>query len=218
MEDRYTEGTIVVDKEEENPEEAVVVRNTDVRITQWNVDNGEKTVHDDNPEYDEDELTTLVVFTDYLDEEWPEWRETDPEDLYEEVMDRDHIKWYSFPRTRLVPEQRYMPEEYATLNEKGKQKFGDMFEVERIPLGHIIDQRVKSENPDTEGEVEVSTFAMDYSKLLPKEKEKLKERLKEKFDEGEEEFQEHLSEMNHTVPIRSKFVTGATSQVPFRYM
>jgi len=218
MEDRYTEGTIVVDKEEENPEEAVVVRNTDVRINQWNVDNGEKTVHDDNPEYDEDELTTLVVFTDYLDEEWPEWRETDPEDLYEEVMDRDHIKWYSFPRSRLIPGKRYLPEEYATLNEKGKEKYGHIFEVERLPLRHIINQQGESEDPDTGEEKEINTFAVDYEKLLPSERKKLAEFLKDKFDESDEEFEEHLEKMSYTVPVRSKFVKGATSQVPFRYM
>lgn len=103
----YETGDIVVDKEADEKEPAVVVRRTDMRISQWTVDNKGTTVLDDNPDYDPEELTTLVVYESYLDEEWPEWRDTVPEELYQEVMQKDHISWYAFPESRLqLPENQ----------------------------------------------------------------------------------------------------------------
>jgi len=218
MQDVYNTGTIVVDKEQENPSEAVVIRKTDRRISQWTVDDEGTTVHDDNPEYDDGELTTLVVYTDYLDEEWPQWKETDPENLYNQVIGRSHIGWYAFPESRLIPKKRYMPGEYATLSDEGKEKYGHIFEVDRLPLRHIISQSSKSEDPQTEEEKETQTFAIDYEKLLPEEREKLSEFLKDKFNETDEEFEERLSEMSYTVPIRTKFLERAKSQQPFKYL
>lgn len=100
----YRVGDIVVDKEDENPDKAVVVRKTDMRIEDWEVESG-KTVYDTNPEYDEDEETVLVGFKDYLDEQWPKWEDVDdPEDLYYGMMDKG-LKWYCFPESRLVSEE-----------------------------------------------------------------------------------------------------------------
>lgn len=103
MTDEYSVGDTVVDSEVENPDEAVVVRKTDMRIGQWTIDNEGTTVHDENEGYNENELTTLVVFKEYLDDEWPEWREIDPEELYKEVMEKEHVAWYAFPMSRLKP-------------------------------------------------------------------------------------------------------------------
>jgi hypothetical protein len=97
----YDVGDIVVDKEAENPDEAVVVRKTDLDIAEWEVESG-TTVAATNPEYDEDEDTVLVAFTHYLDEYWPEWEDVDDRDLYHEMMDNS-LKWYAFPESRLVP-------------------------------------------------------------------------------------------------------------------
>jgi hypothetical protein len=98
-------GDYVVDGDDPEPDLAVVLARPDVTIAECTVqtDDGERTVAEDNPDYDDDEPAVVVAFVDSgLDNHWPDWTEASSEDLYEGA--RGHgVKCYTFPESRLEP-------------------------------------------------------------------------------------------------------------------
>jgi hypothetical protein len=92
-------GDEVVDKEADDPKEAVVVLTPDTTISDWEVNEGEM-VSDHNPGYDEDTPVVIVAFTEDLDNWWEDWREYDSHKLFDEMCERGH-KFYAFPSERL---------------------------------------------------------------------------------------------------------------------
>ena len=92
-------GDEVVDKEADEPKEAVVVLTPDAAISDWEVDEGE-TVADHNPGYDETTPVVVVAFVEDLDDWWDGWREYEPYELFDEMCERGH-KFYAFPSERL---------------------------------------------------------------------------------------------------------------------
>lgn len=114
----FTPGDFVVDVEdidmENTPDVAVIIKLPNTTISQWEIDpdtNDDKTVADENPNYDPDEPVILVSFIETgLEKRWPEWRQhIDNNNLYEGVLDNS-VKFYPFPITRL---QKANPEEIA---------------------------------------------------------------------------------------------------------
>jgi len=96
--DEISVGDCVYDTDSDSPV-AVVILLPDTTITGWEVQEG-TTVADMNPDYPGDSEVVLVTFEDDLDEWWPEWRDCDPSNLFEEICDRGH-KFYAFPAPRL---------------------------------------------------------------------------------------------------------------------
>ncbi|MFB6185682.1 MAG: hypothetical protein ABEI86_02300, partial [Halobacteriaceae archaeon] len=123
---------------------AVVIKHSDISISEWEVsDDDERTVAADNPEYDEDEDTVLVVFESYFDGEFDNWKEIGSEDLYEEVVDRD-IKFYAFPESRLEvvkdPSLLALEEIKEMLDDRGfePELEDDVLVVEKFGEEHYI--------------------------------------------------------------------------------
>lgn len=96
---KFDVGDEVVDREADDPKNAVVVLTPDATISDWEVNEGE-TVFDHNPDYDEDTSVVIVAFVEDLDEWWEDWRKHEPYELFDEMCERGH-KFYAFPSERL---------------------------------------------------------------------------------------------------------------------
>ncbi|MFP4633011.1 MAG: hypothetical protein ACLFMT_06225 [Halobacteriales archaeon] len=92
-------GDRVIDVEAEDPGLAVVINKPNMTTSNWQVTDDE-TVADLNPRYSSHDAVVLVAFEDDLDEWWPEWREEDEDEIFDEMKQRSH-KFYAFPETRL---------------------------------------------------------------------------------------------------------------------
>ncbi len=104
-------GNLVYDKEyhdfstteggAEEPDPLVVISKLDETIEEHVVfeDSGE-TVADHNPDYPSQEPVILAAFVEDMDDKWPEWRDVDPDKLYEKA-EKKPIRLYSFPEKRL---------------------------------------------------------------------------------------------------------------------
>lgn len=98
-------GDYVVDSDDDDPDLAVVVNRPETSIDEWTVtsqEGEERTVAEDNPDYDPDDPAVTAAFVESgLNQHWPEWTEADPTDLYEGAQDHD-VKLYTFPESRLT--------------------------------------------------------------------------------------------------------------------
>lgn len=120
------EGTRVLDREDDDPDEAVVVwRPEDMTIADWEYEaDGETyTTAESNPDYPEDEQLVLISFTEQLEAEWPDWEESPPE-LLDGVRERE-IPRYGFPEGRLVEAEDdaegdtvEIPDEFEVIRER----------------------------------------------------------------------------------------------------
>mgnify|MGYP005851916883 CR=1 FL=1 len=96
-------GAYVVDTEDDEPDLAVVVLQREESISEATVSAGDadRTVAEDNPEYDPSETAITVAFVESgLNRQWPDWTESPPSELYEGATDHD-VKLYTFPEGRL---------------------------------------------------------------------------------------------------------------------
>lgn len=97
-------GDSVIDREDDDPNEAIVIWRPDDRtITDWEYDteSGETlTTAEENPAYSDDERLVVVAYRDALEDGWPDWDDADPEALYDGTGERD-INQYGFPEGRL---------------------------------------------------------------------------------------------------------------------
>lgn len=98
-EDQFSERTPVIDREDSDPDAAIVINVLDVPISDWIV-YGNETVADQNQAYDPDGPVVIVAFEDRLDAGWSTWRHADPTTLFDGVVDRG-IKFHAFPTARL---------------------------------------------------------------------------------------------------------------------
>lgn len=122
-------GTRVLDREDDDPDEAVVVdRPEDTTIADWEyeIDGETYTTAESNPDYPADEQLVLISFLDQLETQWPEWEDASPSALRDGVRERD-IPRYGFPEGRLIEaetggadesETAEIPEEFETIRER----------------------------------------------------------------------------------------------------
>ncbi len=95
----YRPGTPVTDREDPDPDAAIVLASLDVPVRDWMVFRGE-TVADHNPDYASDDRVVIVAFEHLLESGWPNWRRGKPATLFDGVVDRA-IKFHAFPQSRL---------------------------------------------------------------------------------------------------------------------
>lgn len=97
-------GEYVIDADDDEPDLAVVLHESETSIAEWTIDapeGKERTVADDNPAYSNEEPVVVVAFVESgLNQEWPGWTEADPDDLYDGVQAHD-VNRYHFPASRL---------------------------------------------------------------------------------------------------------------------
>jgi hypothetical protein len=98
-------GTVVLDREDDDPNRGAVVNRPPVAADEWTayVDEAgeEVTVADDNPSYDGTEEIVVVAFLDDLDPVRPEWAGESPLTLTD--LHEDGASTYAFPPARLEP-------------------------------------------------------------------------------------------------------------------
>lgn len=98
-------GTVVLDREDDDPNRAAVVNRPAVTAGEWVAyvdDEGEEvTVADDNPSYNGTEEIVVVAFLDDLDPVRPEWAGESPLTLTD--LHEDGASTYAFPPARLEP-------------------------------------------------------------------------------------------------------------------
>jgi len=119
------EGTRVLDREDGDPDEAVVVHQPEEKtIADWEyeVDGETYTTAESNPEYDPDEQLVVIAFLDQLTEEWPDWEDVPPGKLFDDVRERG-IDYYGFPESRLTVVDgeagtASVPEEFETIADR----------------------------------------------------------------------------------------------------
>ncbi len=119
-------GDYVIDREDDEPNLAVVLHHSETPIGEWEIDppgGDRRTVAADNPDYDADEPVVVVAFVESgLDPHWSGWTDADPADLYEGAQDSD-VKLYHFPGSRL---RVLDDEEVASFAEEGAVAIGDL--------------------------------------------------------------------------------------------
>lgn len=96
-------GDYVIDADDDDPDLSVVVHYPNASIEKITVgtDDEQRTVAEDNPEYDADESAVIVAFVESgLGQDWHEWTETAAADLYEGAQEHS-VKLYTFPESRL---------------------------------------------------------------------------------------------------------------------
>lgn len=104
-ENEFTPGQTVIDRDDDNPDEAVVVHCPETTIAEVTItgSDDERTVAADNPAYDPREPAVMIAFVESgLEQDWPAWRTSNSADLYEGVQTHG-VKCYTFPAARLAP-------------------------------------------------------------------------------------------------------------------
>lgn len=93
-------GQRVVDREDENPNIALVVNTPPIPADDWEVYGGPTTVADDNPDYPDDDPIVNTVFEEELPDD-TDWDRT----TYVPIADLTDLGTtiYTFPATRLTP-------------------------------------------------------------------------------------------------------------------
>ena len=104
--EKITPGQHVIDREDDDPDLAVVLERPGTAIAETPVtaaEDANRTVAEDNPAYDATEPAVTVAFVrSGLDRDWPEWHASSADDLHEGARERD-VKRYVFPESRLEP-------------------------------------------------------------------------------------------------------------------
>lgn len=94
-------GTYVVDKDDPNPDLAVVVNRPGVEARHWETQRGDSTVALDNPDYSPDSEILIVVFLSDLESWNADWEELEITDLSLQDLADDGVPFYAFPAPRL---------------------------------------------------------------------------------------------------------------------
>lgn len=93
-------GQRVYDRDDDNPNPAIVANTPPIPANDWEVYGGPETVADDNPDYPDDAPIVIVFFEDELPED-TDWDRT----RYVPITDLNEIDafYYTFPEPRLKP-------------------------------------------------------------------------------------------------------------------
>lgn len=91
-------GTVVIDREDDDPDEAIVINRPPVAAEEWEVERRETTVAGDNPGYPTDDPVVIVAFRNALSQEFPGYSGGESIEIGEL-----RCPWYAFPASRLEP-------------------------------------------------------------------------------------------------------------------
>jgi hypothetical protein len=103
--DEFVYGDIVHDREDEEPNDAVVVDVPGKTLDEWEIyrkwDGEPVTVADDNPDYPSDAKVVVVAYQDELEEYDPEWPTFEGEWRSKTTLNENDVRMYAFPPGRL---------------------------------------------------------------------------------------------------------------------
>ncbi|GAA0471737.1 hypothetical protein GCM10008985_30710 [Halococcus dombrowskii] len=97
----WNHGDVVRDREDDDPDPAIVVNTPGAPADEWDISRLDKTVAEDNPEYPSDAEIITVVFEENLNEAFPNWEANNP--ITYATLEERNIQHYSFPDPRLEP-------------------------------------------------------------------------------------------------------------------
>lgn len=97
---RHSCGDIVIDSEDDSPDEAVVVNTPNTEASEWDVEPLGCTLDEDNPGYPADDSVVVVVFRDDLEEQYPFYSGVKQLNLGD-MARTSGIHFYAFPASRL---------------------------------------------------------------------------------------------------------------------
>jgi hypothetical protein len=100
--DALRPGDLVHDRDDSDPDDAIVVHIPGVTATEWEVENRGCTLADDNPDYPEDTDTIVVVFVSNLRENDPSFDPTERTEIPLDTLNESSMKYYAFPKPRLA--------------------------------------------------------------------------------------------------------------------
>jgi hypothetical protein len=97
----WNHGDVVRDREDNDPDPAIVVNTPGAPADEWDISRLDKTVAEDNPEYPSDAEIITVVFEEKLNDSLPNWEANNP--ITYATLEERNIQHYSFPDPRLEP-------------------------------------------------------------------------------------------------------------------
>jgi hypothetical protein len=100
--DRLQPGDLVHDRDDSDPDDAIVVSIPGATADEWEVTNRNCTLADDNPDYPEDTAAIVVVFVSELREYGPRFDPTERTEIPLDTLKESQMNHYTFPRPRLT--------------------------------------------------------------------------------------------------------------------
>jgi hypothetical protein len=92
-------GEQVFDREDDDPDTAVVTTTPEIPAEDWDIPHLERTVAEDNPDYPNDAPITFVLFENQIDSHFPDWDLENP--LTIDALLEAETTFYTFPHQRL---------------------------------------------------------------------------------------------------------------------
>jgi hypothetical protein len=95
-------GDVVLDRDDDDPDPAVVANAPDIPAEDWTIPRLEKTIAEDNPDYPADAPIALVVYVHHIEENeeaLPEWDRENAVAISE--LTESSLSYYVFPQPRL---------------------------------------------------------------------------------------------------------------------
>jgi len=149
--DDFALGDTVVDREQDDPDTAIVVNRPPMAAKDWEAYrvNGEVvTVAEDNPEYDPASNVVVVIFPEDLDDWGIEWDGDQPLPL----GDAPQGIAYAFPPARLEPVGTYSPDDVTETPNESVEETDTTDDAETV-----------NQQPQDSGPTDTVTAAKDHS-------------------------------------------------------
>ena len=97
----WNHGDVVRDREDDDPDPAIVVNTPGAPADEWDISRLNKTVAEDNPDYPFDSEIVTVVYEENLRKAFPNWAANNS--ITYATLNERSVQHYSFPDPRLEP-------------------------------------------------------------------------------------------------------------------
>ncbi|RKD87654.1 ParB/RepB/Spo0J family partition protein [Halopiger aswanensis] len=105
----FESGDIVIDRDDDSPNEAIVVNTPPIEASEWHVP-GRGTLTEDNPDYPSDDQVVIVIYRDTIEKTYPNY--TGAGVIRSRRLNQDNVQTYAFPSLRLQQVGELEPKEF----------------------------------------------------------------------------------------------------------
>lgn len=161
-------GDVVHDREDDNPNDAVVINNPQATASEW-IAYRKKTVADDNPDYPEDAPVVVVIYDSDLRRVFPDWSGDAPLKLTK--INETDVTHYSYPVPRL--------KQVGSLSDNGKTEQTDAGTSDESST-----ENNERETAATEDTADEDTSASDDTPVTAADLSASMRALKERLEDG----------------------------------
>jgi hypothetical protein len=102
MSETIRPGDRVHDRDDDDPNDAIVVNRPPLTASEWDVESRNCTLADDNPDYPEEAAVVVVCFVDDLRDYGPPFDPTEQTELSLSTLNESGVHHYTFPAPRLT--------------------------------------------------------------------------------------------------------------------